>query len=136
MDIKQLQRKRIRVYGGEYRGKCPPESAEQKTVINAVRKVCTNVVHPRNEGKRTSNQIKLEKAEGLTTGASDIIVPGSPAFVCELKRKDPTKSEITDKQIEFLLESKRLGAWVCIAFGHEAALEAFNAWYKRHHTKT
>lgn len=126
----------IKEYGGQYRGPCPVESAEQKTVINYIREICPNVIHPRNEGKRTHKQAAREKAEGLTTGASDIIIPGSPSFVCELKRKDKTKSKITDEQIKFLTESQELGSWVCIAYGHEAAIEAFNVWYNRYHSKT
>lgn len=118
----------IPVYGGDYRGKCPLESAEQITVINYVRKICPNVIHPRNEGKRHHNQTTKQKAEGLTTGASDIIIPGKPAFVCELKRKDKTKSKVSPEQVNYLSESVKLGAFCCIAYGHESAIEAFDEW--------
>jgi len=118
----------IPVYGGEYRGACPVESAEQITVINYIRGICPNVIHPRNEGKRTYNQTTKQKAEGLTTGASDIIIPGKPAFVCELKRKDRTKSRVEPEQIDYLAASMELGAFSCIAYGHESALEAFHEW--------
>lgn len=118
----------IPVYGGEYRGKCPLESAEQVTAINYIRGRCPNVIHPRNEGKRHHNQTTKQKAEGLTKGASDIIIPGSPAFVCELKRKDKTKSRVEPEQVDYLAESIKLGAFCCIAYGHEAAIEAFKEW--------
>jgi hypothetical protein len=118
----------IPVYGGDYRGACPVESAEQITMINYIRDICPNVIHPRNEGKRHHNQTTKQKAEGLTTGASDIIIPGKPAFVCELKRKDKTKSKVSPDQVDYLAESIKLGAFCCIAYGHEAAIEAFNEW--------
>ncbi len=117
------------MYGGEYRGKCPVESAEQITVINYIRDICPNVIHPRNEGKRTYNQTTKQKAEGLTVGASDIIIPGNPAFVCELKRKDRTKSRVEPDQVDYLRESLQLGSFGCIAYGHEAAIEAFKEWH-------
>lgn len=118
----------IPVYGGEYRGKCPIESADQITVINYIREHCPNVIHPRNEGKRHHNQTTKQKAEGLTTGASDIIIPGKPAFVCELKRKDKTKSRVDPEQVDYLRESLQLGAFACIAYGFEAAIKAFHEW--------
>ncbi len=120
----------ISVFGGNFRGPCPLEAAEQVTVINYIRKKCPNVLHPRNEGKRNRNQIELEKAEGLIAGASDVIIPGSPSFVCELKRKDRTKSTVSKVQIDFLKWCKELGCFVCVAYGHKAALEAFNDWYR------
>lgn len=129
---KKIYARNIPIYGGDYRGKCPQEGAEQVTVINAVRKVCPQVIHPRNEGERHYRKTMRHKAEGLTTGASDIIIPGCPSFVCELKRKDPTKSHITDEQLDYLEICKQWGAFVCVAFGHQAALEAFAEWLNAH----
>ena len=128
--IKKIKAHNIRIYGGEYRGECPKESAEQVTVINYIRKVCPQVIHPRNEGNRHYKQTQQYKAQGLTKGASDIVVPGHPAFVCELKRQDPTKSVIEDDQIEYLLNCRRWGAFTCVAFGHVAAIAAFSDWLK------
>lgn len=68
----------------------------------------------------------MEKSEGMTTGAADIIIPGAPAFVCELKRRDHTKSAISDEQLAYLEAAKEAGAWVCIALGADAAWEAFH----------
>lgn len=128
MIIQKIESLDIPVFGGEYRGKCPKESAEQVTVINQIRKHCPQVIHPRNEGKNHYMQVQRYKAQGQTKGASDIIVPGCPAFVCELKRKDPTKSVIEEEQLQYLEDCRRFGAFVCVAFGHEAALVAFNQW--------
>lgn len=119
----------IRVYGDmNYRGKCPLESAEQITLFNTIRKRYPQAIHPRNEGKRTNSQVKRQKAEGMTPGASDLIIPAAVCFVGELKRKDHTKSTWQDGQIEYLENAKNDGAFVCVAFGYKAMLEAIEEW--------
>lgn len=122
----------VPVYGDQYwRGKCPSESVEQVTFFNRVRKVPiwgTIAIHPRNEGVRHYKQVSREKAEGMTKGASDIIIPGCPAFVCELKRRDRTQSSWQDGQLEYLEAAKRAGAFACVALGADAATEAFEEW--------
>lgn len=122
----------VPVYGDQdWRGKCPSESVEQVTFFNRVRKVPiwgTIAIHPRNEGVRHYKQVSREKAEGMTKGASDIIIPGCPAFVCELKRRDRTQSSWQDGQLEYLEAAKRAGAFACVALGADAATEAFEEW--------
>lgn len=122
----------IRVYGDQsYRGKCPSETAEQVTLFNRVRKlpvIGELVLHPRNEGKRTHAQTARHCAEGLTPGASDIIIPGNPAFVCELKRRDHTQSHWEKGQQNYLISAQAAGAFVCIALGADAAEEAIREW--------
>lgn len=126
----------IKVYGDPaFRGKCPIESAEQITFFNLLRRQHTDTYgkvafHPRNEGKRSHNQTTRQKSEGLTAGVSDVFIPGSPCFVCEIKRKDHTKSRWEQGQEEYLLIAQSLGAFVCVALGHEAALEALQDWEK------
>ena len=72
------------VYGDmDYRGECPSETLEQVTFFARLR---TNwpdswgriAVHIRNEGQRTYMQAARQKAEGMTKGASDVMIPGSP----------------------------------------------------------
>jgi hypothetical protein len=87
-------------------------------------------VHVKNEGKRRKGQINWDKAQGMVTGASDIIIPGCPSFVCELKRRDHTKSKISKKQIQYLEAAQSNGSWVCIALGWEAAFEAVKEWHR------
>ncbi len=119
----------IPVYGDvNFRGKCPTESAEQITFFNKIRKVEPTAFHARNEGKRTHWQVARQKAEGLTKSVSDIIIPGAPTFVCELKRQDHTQSKWQDGQIDYLLNSKDNGAFVCVALGWESAMQAYNDW--------
>lgn len=123
----------IKVYGDiSYRGKCPLESNEQISFINWIRRNHPEIgrvaTHIRNEGKRSYNQAARQKAEGMCKGASDIIIPASPAFVCEIKRADHTQSVWQDGQLEYLTQAQRLGAFSCVALGVDGAIEAFNLW--------
>lgn len=86
-------------------------------------------VHIRNESQRTAQQAARHKMEGLVKGCADIIIPGNPSFVCEMKSRSP-KAKISDEQINYLIAAKKAGAFVCIALGCDAAWEAFNDWRK------
>lgn len=127
----------LRVYGElKFRGNCPNEELEQVTFFNRIRARFPDsygavALHPRNEGLKQRGQfstVSKHRAEGMTAGAADIIIPGSPAFVCELKRRDITKSKWQDGQKEYLAASMGLGAFACLAFGVDAAWEALEEW--------
>lgn len=122
----------IKVLGDiKFRGDCPKESAEQITFFNYLRKAHPKLgmiaIHPRNEGKRTFGQAARQKAEGMTTGAADVIIPCCPPIVIEIKRRDHTKSKWEDGQIDYLLACQTAGAIVAVALGWEAAAEVLNA---------
>ena len=129
-----LQLKKIRVYGDtEFRGQCATEAVEQVTFFNRLRLWWGDsygmiALHPRNEGQRHFRQVAREKAEGMVKGAADVIIPASPAFVCEIKRRDHTKSQWQDGQQEYLNAAQKAGAFVCVALGADAAWEAFDDW--------
>ena len=122
------------VYGNQmHRSACPLESAEQVTFFARLRREYPQswgliAIHPRNEGKRHHVQTLRQKSEGMTAGAADIVIPARISFVCELKRRDITKSRWQDGQIEYLLAAHKAGAFVCVALGHEAAWEALEDW--------
>lgn len=128
----------IKIYGDlSYREKkCPNESLEQITFVNRIRKEFPDthgltLFHVKNEGKLIKGQfqaITKDKAMGMVTGCPDIHEHGNPSFCMELKRRDPTLSEISDEQINYLLAAKKAGAFCCIALGCDAAWEAFNEW--------
>lgn len=124
----------LTVYGDTtYRGNCPPESAEQITFFSWLRVQYPHTwglvaLHPRNEGKRRHQQTARYKAEGMTPGAADIIIPGRPTFVCEMKRRDHTKSSWQPAQITYLEQCQERGAFVCVALGWEAAKGAMDDW--------
>lgn len=81
------------------------------------------VVHIQNEGKRTQGQMMHDKANGMTVGASDIIIPGAPAMVMEMKRRDHTLSSWQKGQQEYLLAAHRAGSFAFVALGADAAME-------------
>lgn len=124
----------LRVYGDQsWRGDCPTESAEQVTFINRLRTMWPDtlgrvVVHVKNEGKRHSWQAARDKAEGLTKGAADIIIPGRLTLLIELKRRDHTKSRFQEGQLDYLKAAHDQGAFVCVALGADAAMYAVAKW--------
>lgn len=127
----------IPVFGDvSFRGKCPLEDVEQVSFFNRLRREYSTsygliALHPRNEGLKTGGQfttVMKHKAEGMTPGASDIIIPARVAFVCEMKRQDHTKSKWQDGQQAYLQASANAGAFACVALGAMAAWQAFEAW--------
>jgi len=126
--------KALSVYGDvSFRGVCPPESAEQKTLFTEIRRRYPDslgliALHPRNEGVRHWSQAAIHTAEGMVKGAADLIIPGCPAFVCELKRRDHTQSKWESGQQEYLLACQSAGAFVCVALGWESAIKAITEW--------
>ena len=133
----------IPLYGDpSYRGKCPVEAVEQASAVNRIRQLYPDtfgalVFHPRNEqqlrGGQHSAMIK-HKAEGLTAGVSDLVIPGAPCLVVEIKRRNPQLSKISPEQIAYLETAQRMGAFVAVALGAVAAIEAFDIWRQRYYT--
>lgn len=127
----------IPLYGDpSYRGKCPPEAAEQASFFSRLRREYPTrwgliALHPRNEGLLDKGQFSAiikHKAEGMTAGAADIIIPAARSFVCEMKRVNPTLSKWQDGQVEYLEAAQKAGAFACVALGAVAAWVAFTFW--------
>jgi len=121
----------LKVYGDtSYRGDCPSETLEAITFFAQLRREYPDTygliaTHIRNEGKRSWEQVARQKAEGMTKGAPDIIIPTRRAFVCEMKRRDHTKSKWQPMQLEYLKTAHDAGAFVCVALGYDEAYSAF-----------
>lgn len=127
----------VPIYGDvKWRGDCPKEEVEQSSFFNKLRKEYPDTwgilaVHPRNEGQLRGGQFRAiikHKSEGMSPGAADILIPGSPAFVCEMKRRDITKSAWQDGQQSYLTAAHNAGAFACVALGAHAAWDAFQEW--------
>lgn len=122
----------IKIYGSKIKG-APTESAEMITFFNWLRRehpqLATIAVHIRNEGKRSYEQTSRQKSEGLVTGAADIIIPGAPAFVCEMKRR--ASYRVSDAQKKYLEAAQSNGAFACIALGCDGAKRALMDWLVR-----
>lgn len=127
----------LEIYGKTcYRGPCPLEHEEQALFFDYVRLKHPNTygrlaLHPANEGKRSFGQARFANRQGMTPGASDIIIPGNPAFVCEIKRRDHTKSSWTAGQVDYLRMAVYLDCWTCVALGGNAAIDCFNDYLHR-----
>lgn len=127
----------LKVYGDKsFRGDCPLEGAEQVTFFNRIRAAHPETwgrlaLHPKNEEKRSGRQfaqLARDKAMGLSPGASDIVIPGCPSFVCEMKRRDHTKSSWQPGQLSYIESAQNAGSFACVALGCDAAWEAFKEW--------
>jgi hypothetical protein len=127
----------VPIYGDvKWRGACPMEELEQVTFFNRLRAEFPDTygliaLHPRNEQQLRGSQHRMMismRAEGMALGAADIIIPGAPTFVCEMKRQDHTLSAWKPGQKEYLAAAMNAGAFACIALGHEAAWDAFMTW--------
>jgi len=125
----------LKCYGDtSFRGECPPESAEQITFFAELRRRYPDTygklaLHPKNEEKRKGkqfNRLAMDKALGMTPGASDIIIP--LGFACEMKRHDHTKSKWQPGQLEYLKAVHDAGGFACVALGWKGAWEAFEVW--------
>lgn len=122
------------VYGNtSYRGECPREDAELGTFFNQLRKdfpdLAGRAFHTENEGKKTHAQVTASKIKGELAGVSDIIIIDKVPFVCEMKRRDHTKSAWQKGQLPFLESCHNTGAFVCVALSWEHAMEAVHDWY-------
>jgi hypothetical protein len=131
----------IAVFGNRnFRGKCPRESVEQVTLFAEIRRrwpdtIGAIAIHPRNEQQLRGGQFSTmarSKAEGMQKGAPDCVIPGSPALLIELKRRDHTKSKWQDGQQEYLRAAQLCGATVCVALGWEGAMLAIEEWHARY----
>lgn len=126
--------KNIVVFGDtKFRDKnCPSEDAEQITIFNQLRanypRLAKLATHIKNEGLKTKGTAAKDAINGLNKGFSDIIIIGSPVFVCELKKADFTRSRASKEQQSFLLAAQGAGAFACIALGHKGFFEALEAW--------
>ena len=124
----------IKTYGQQITGKQPSEANEMTTFFNQLKKRYPEIhalaLHVRNEGKRDHKDTNIMKMQGgFIKGAPDIVIAGSPTFLCEMKSK--AKSSRTSKEQDAFLErAYRAGCFCCVAYGWEAAIEAVEEWKK------
>ena len=123
----------IPTYGTALSGKQPSEKVEMASFFNRLRREYPDsygllALHIRNEGLRSAQQIRSIKGEGgFVKGASDIVIPGNPTFVCEMK-SCAKSSRLSHEQITYLTAAHNAGAFACVALGAQGAWEAFQAW--------
>ena len=117
----------LKVYGDlSYRGDCLREDTEQINFFSWLsmhhKQLSALALHPKNESRRSWGQVNYDKKTGaINTGASDIVIPGAPSFVCEMKRQNHTNSIWQPGQIYYLKAASDAGCFVCVALGADAA---------------
>ena len=109
----------------------PAEDYVLSSVVSRIRKDYPTTYglvafHVKNESKRTTTQIKIDKMKGLTKGVSDLIVIGNPTLCMEIKKDNSCRFE--DGQLQFLEQAQKGGAFACLAIGYQGALDAFHHW--------
>lgn len=122
----------IRTYGTPTSGPCPSEKVEMASFFNRLRREYPQygaiALHIRNEGKRTAMQHNSMVGEGgFVKGASDVVIPGAPAFVMEMKSRAKT-ARVSKEQMAYLEACDAAGAFACVALGAVGAWEAFTVW--------
>lgn len=124
----------VKTYGTPATEPCPSEKVEMASFFNRLRREYPELgaiaLHIRNEGKRTAMQHRSMVGEGgFVKGASDVVIPGVPTFVMEMKSRAKT-AKVSKEQRAYLEAASKAGAFSCVALGAEAAWEAFLAWRK------
>lgn len=109
----------------------PHEDYVLSSLIARIRKDYPNsyglvAFHVKNEGKRTGQQIKIDKLKGLTKGVSDLIIIGNPTLCLEIKRDNSCQFE--DGQLAFLEQAHKSGSFACLAIGYHGCIQAFEYW--------
>ena len=118
-----------KTYGTTLTGDHPTEAAEMATFFNQLpHRFKAVALHIRNEGKRNDRQMQHQKAQGgFIKGASDIIIPAKPAFVCEMKSLNKG-SRASKEQLQYLDDAAAIGAFACLCYGWESAWAALHEW--------
>lgn len=121
-----------KTYGTPTAGPCPSEKVEMSSFFNRLRRehpaLGAIALHIRNEGKRTAMQHQSMLGEGgFVKGASDVVIPGAPTFVMEMKSRAKT-AKVSKEQAAYLQACAEAGAFACVALGAVGAWEAFEEW--------
>lgn len=143
----------IPVYGDwDYRGDCPVEDGDLASFFAWVRhqypKYQHLIFHPENEWKPGKSggsyaHYASKIAKGMVPRMGDVvclpIAKSAPAFICELKRLDVSKSLQSRKRKEHFLEQivllesqKQHGNFACLAFGFDNLKRAFIEYEKEY----
>lgn len=122
----------IPTYGTSTKDPCPSEKVEMASFFNRLRREYPELgaiaLHIRNEGKRTAMQHSSMVGEGgFVKGASDVVIPGAPAFVMEMKSRAKT-AKVSKEQMLYLKACAAQGAFACVALGAVGAWEALEEW--------
>lgn len=116
-----------------FRGWCPSEEVEQINFFAELQYghpgLARLAIHPKNEGDRNWIRQQMDAKKGeINPGASDVIIPGAPAMVAELKRQDHTRSRWQDGQVDYLETARDAGCFVFVGLGAGGMIEGVEAY--------
>lgn len=118
----------------EFTKKVPSESIEQITFFNQLRKhypeLSKIAIHIKNEGKKSIGEAMKDKAEGLVSGAPDIMIPGSPTLMIEMKKQSKS-ARVSQNQKDYMNNAVANGAMCFVCYGWEMAWVALEKWIQR-----
>lgn len=129
-----MTNKFITLKPGEFPMKAPSESIEQITFFNQLRKhypeLSKIAIHIKNEGKKSIGEAMKDKAEGLVSGAPDIMIPGSPTLMIEMKKQSKS-ARVSQNQKDYMNNAVANGAMCFVCYGWEMAWVALEKWTQR-----
>lgn len=118
----------------EFPKKAPSESIEQITFFNQLRKnypeLAKVAIHIKNEGKKSIGEAMKDKAEGLVSGAPDIMIPGSPTLMIEMKKQSKS-ARVSQNQKDYMNNAVDNGAMCFVCYGWGMAWLALEKWIQR-----
>ena len=121
----------FKVYGVGDLLKCPTQNEEVTNFFEnlaidypQLRKMA---IHIKKKNKNIFIPTYREKIEAIHEGFANIIILGKITFVCKLKSRS-IKTKLTIAEKEFLSLSNHAGAFSCLAYGYQAALQAVKDW--------
>lgn len=123
-----------RVFDSGYRGECNLEQGEQISVASWLDYHMPWVIwfHVPNEGKRKRAGVEA-KQMGMKSGVSDIIILSHGRLhdnaAIEIKRRDRTKSRVSDDQKIFLNQNAKEGNFAALCYGKEETLRAIRIYF-------
>lgn len=150
--IEQTHELDVPIFGDiSFRGDCKKEDPELAFMYQSLKLKYPQYehlfFHVVNEWKPTGTTSYAHYAKlinkGMKPRLADFIClpikPGAPAFLCEMKRLDISKSlnskarkEHYLEQISLLASQKQNGAVVCVALGGNNGIQAFTEYVERH----
>lgn len=118
----------------EFPKNVPSESMEQITFFNQLRKnypeLSKIAIHIKNEGKKSIGEAMKDKAEGLVSGAPDIMIPGSPTLMIEMKKQSKS-ARVSQNQKDYMNNAVKNGAMCFVCYGWEMAWVALEKWIRK-----
>ena len=109
------------------------EAEEQEAFVKWCELNGIPVFHIPNEGKRTKGTGGRLKAQGLSHGVPDLMIPvpsgGKHGLFIEMKRPKPMGKRPTDAQLKWLERLNKNGYLAVVCYGQDEAKETLKTYF-------